>query len=89
MASSDEWRGCKWNSLSSARKSGKPADSRFRHVTLFLIAAVITAAVLRHTVHVYGGIPPEEIRTAAVIGILSFTPISALVALYVERRRRR
>lgn len=84
MASAEEWGGSKWNSL--AMEAHK---FRVRYVLLFIVAAVVTAAVLRHGIHVYGGIPPEDIRTAAVAGVLGFTVLSALAGLIAEMRRRR
>jgi hypothetical protein len=60
-------------------------DQRFRYVLTFLIGAVITAAGLRHAVHVYGGIPPEDIRTGALMAI----PIVAIVLFRRKRQLRR
>ena len=58
---------------------------RFRYVLAFLIAAVITAAALRHGVHVYGGISPEETRNDAIMAI----PAVALAIIVFRRKRRR
>jgi hypothetical protein len=44
-------------------------NSRFRHVVTFAMAAVAIAALLRHTVHVYGGYSPADIRTFALMAI--------------------
>jgi hypothetical protein len=44
-------------------------NARFRHVVAFAIAAVVTAALLRHTVHVYGGYSPADIRAGALMAI--------------------
>jgi hypothetical protein len=57
---------------------------RFRHVLAFLFAAVITAAALRHGVHVYAGISPAEIRSDAIMAI----PAVALAIIVFRRKRR-
>jgi hypothetical protein len=51
-------------------------NSRFRHLLVFLFAALVTAGFLRHTVHIYGGVAPEDMRRGALI-------ILAAVALIV------
>jgi hypothetical protein len=40
---------------------------RIRRFLAILAAAVVTAAALRHVIHVYGGLPREEIRSPALI----------------------
>ncbi|MFY9957967.1 hypothetical protein [Bradyrhizobium sp.] len=57
---------------------------RFRYVLAFLFAAVITAAALRHGVHVYAGISPAEIRSDAIMAI----PAVALAIIVFRRKRR-
>lgn len=57
-------------------------NSRFRHIVAFLMAAVFIAALLRHTVHVYGGIPPEQIRA----GALMVMPLVLLLLIVVDRK---
>ena len=49
-----------------------------------LFAAVVTAAALRHIVHVYGGIPREEIRLDALLTI----PLVVLAIILLRRKRR-
>jgi hypothetical protein len=44
-------------------------NARFRHVLAFAITAVVIAALLRHTVHVYGGYSPADIRGYALMSI--------------------
>ena len=58
---------------------------RFRHVLVFLIGALITAAALRHGFHVYGGFSREEIRLDALIAI----PALALAIVLIRRKRSR
>lgn len=61
-----------------------PTSFRMRYVLGIFLAAVVTAAVLRHVVHVYGGLSREDIRTIALIaagaGLLSI--------IYVRTRKR-
>jgi hypothetical protein len=61
-----------------------PLSFRFRHVLAVLFAAVVTAAALRHIVHVYGGIPREEIRVDALL----LTIPLAVLAIFLLRKRR-
>ena len=35
-----------------------------------MFAAVVTAAVLRHVIHVYGGLSREDIRFDALVGVV-------------------
>jgi hypothetical protein len=58
-------------------------EQRFRYALAFLIGAVITAAALRHGVHVYGGLSREEIRMAALMAI----PAVALAIIFFQRTR--
>jgi hypothetical protein len=45
---------------------------------------VITAAALRHGVHIYGGFSREEIRTGALMAI----PFVALAVIFFRKKRR-
>jgi hypothetical protein len=58
---------------------------RIRRAIIILIAAVVTAAVVRHCAHVDGGLAREEIRTWALLcaGAL----IGVLLATLLFRRR--
>jgi hypothetical protein len=60
-------------------------DRRFRYALAFLVGAVITAAALRHVLHVYGGIPREEMRWIALMAI----PAIALAIIFFRRKRQR
>jgi hypothetical protein len=62
-----------------------PRSFRLRNFLAIVFAAVLIAAILRHVLHVYGGIPREEIRADAFIAIL----IVAAVTLFVQRFSRR
>jgi hypothetical protein len=44
-----------------------PRDFRLRYFLLIVLAAVLIAAVLRHTLHVYGGLSREDIGFDAVL----------------------
>ena len=61
-------------------------NSRFRYLVRFLIAALLTAALLRHTVHIYGGITPEGIRKGALFVLVPIALV--LLALTVMGSRR-
>jgi ABC-type proline/glycine betaine transport system permease subunit len=58
---------------------------RVRYVLAFMIGAVITAAALRHGVHVYAGIAPEEIRKGALVAIA----VVALAIIVLRKKRQR
>jgi hypothetical protein len=98
IAQADEWRAAESKALDKvkalARKSwslwqGSASmvsfNRRFRYVPTFLLGALITAAALRHGVHVYGGISPEEIRAGALMAI----PAVALAIIFSRRKRQR
>jgi hypothetical protein len=73
-----------WNFWQGPARVMDHLNLRFKYIAAFLIGAVIIAAVLRHTVHVYGGFPREEIRTGALIAI-----VAVLLAIVFLRRKRR
>jgi hypothetical protein len=99
MASDEVWRAGKSKTLDSADELARitrgfwqgvairmdSLDRQLRYVLAFLIGAVITAAALRHGVHVYGGIPREEIRWYALMAI----PAVALAIVFFRRKRQR
>jgi hypothetical protein len=63
-----------------------PRSFRLRYFFVIAIAAVLTAAVLRHALHVYGGIPREEIRWDALMAAL--VAIGATLVIRKVWRRR-
>jgi hypothetical protein len=69
-----------WQGVASLMYS---LDQRFRYVLAFLFGAVITAAALRHAIHIYGGISREEIRAGALMAI----PAVALAIIFFRRKR--
>jgi hypothetical protein len=62
-----------------------PLTFRFRYFVAIVFAAVVTAAVLRHVVHIYGGLSREDIRFDALVGVV----LVSLVAIIYRRMRRR
>ena len=44
-----------------------PIKLRMRYLVGFFVAAVLTAAALRHVLHVHAGFAREEIRTGVLI----------------------
>lgn len=44
-----------------------PRDFRLRYFLLILVTSVLIAAVLRHTLHVYGNISPKDIGVDALL----------------------
>ena len=64
--------------------TGDKLNSRVRHILAALFAAAIVAAVLRHVLHVYGGLPREEIRVDALISLAAF----AIAMIFLRRKRR-
>jgi hypothetical protein len=58
-------------------------NSRFRNLLAFVVAALIVAGLLRHVVHVYGGIAPADIRWFALV---SLAPLALVVLALAERQ---
>jgi hypothetical protein len=99
IASAEEWRAAESKTLDSAKKIASitrdfwrgvasrmdSLNLRFRYVLAFLIGAVITAAGLRHGVHIYGGISPEDIRAGALLAI----PAVALAIIFFRGKSQR
>jgi uncharacterized membrane protein YeaQ/YmgE (transglycosylase-associated protein family) len=63
-----------------------PTKFRLRYLLGIFIAAVVTAAALRHFLHVDAGYTPEEIRTLALVPAV--VGIVLAIALFRWRRRR-
>ena len=60
-------------------------NARFRTIVMLSFAAVVTAALLRHGIHIYGGVTPTDIRIGSLFGI----PALGLVVLLLGVRRTR
>jgi hypothetical protein len=98
IASADEWRAAPSRSLDRVKKFARVIQSwwagacrmqdaintRVKYILAFLIGAVIAAAVLRHTVHVYGGFSREEIRAGALLAL----PAAVVVFYFIRKWRR-
>jgi hypothetical protein len=57
---------------------------RYRRSLAFMLGAVITAAFLRHMIHVQGGIPPAEIGAGAIV----IAAAMVLAMVFLGKRRR-
>jgi hypothetical protein len=55
-------------------------NSQFRRVFFFLIIGIAVAALLRHVIHVYGGVSPPDIRFAALTAVPVFSFVLLLPA---------
>ena len=62
-----------------------PREFRFRYFVGVVIAAILIAAMLRHVLHVYGGLSREDIRTDALIAVL----VIVLTTILLRRLSRR
>jgi heme/copper-type cytochrome/quinol oxidase subunit 4 len=62
-----------------------PIKLRMRYVVGFFVAAVLTAAALRHVLHVHAGFAREEIR----IGVLIAAGVGIFLAIVLFRWSRR
>jgi hypothetical protein len=60
-------------------------DTRFRHIVWTVSSAIPIAALLRHGLHVYGGISREDIRLSALIAVGVVTA-AVLLSLRLSRR---
>jgi hypothetical protein len=61
-----------------------PRDFRLRYFLMIVFAAVLIAAVLRHTLHVYGNISPKDIGVDA---LLAASAVGLLMFLFRNRFR--
>ena len=73
----------RWNFWPGIASMMDALNLRFRHVVAFIVGALIVAAVLRHTIHVYGGFSREEIRA----GALAALPAVVLAIIFLQRKR--
>jgi len=87
VLSAEKRRVIKRNAVMRGYCMWDPRTFRFRNFVAIALAAIITAAVLRHTLHVYGGINREEIRWHALTAV--FIVISAFGARVLVKRMRR
>ena len=64
-----------------------PTQIRMRYLILILLATVLTASLLRHTLYVEGGLTRKQIWEAAMFAIAIGT-IAAVAFSRWKRRRR-
>jgi len=62
-----------------------PREFRFRYLIGIVLAAILIAALIRHTLHVYGGLSREDIRADALIAVL----VIVLTSIVIRRLSRR
>jgi hypothetical protein len=58
-------------------------NSRFKAVLILALAAILAAAFLRHSIHMYAGISPANIRVGSLLVV---SPL-AVVLLFLGLRR--
>ncbi len=62
-----------------------PREFRLRYLVAIVIGTILIAALLRHVLHVYGGVSREDIRVDALIAAL----IVGIAAIVYKRAYRR
>ena len=62
-----------------------PREFRLRYVVVIVVGTILIAALLRHVLHVYGGLSREDIRVDALIAAL----IVGVAAIAYKRAYRR
>jgi hypothetical protein len=72
-------------SLREEQQRLDPLKFRFRYLIGIVLAAILIAAALRHTLHVYGGLSRQNIRADALIALLIV--VAAVIALRRLSRR--
>jgi hypothetical protein len=55
-----------------------PREFRLRYFVVLAFATVLLAALLRHVLHVYGGLSREDIRVDALLAALAIGVMAAL-----------
>ena len=63
-----------------------PTNVRLRYLIGIFLIAVVTAALLRHVIHVYGGFTREEIRTIALLAA-GIGVVLAVTFLRIRKRK--
>jgi hypothetical protein len=63
-----------------------PRQFRLRYFLAIVFGAILIAALLRHVLHVYGGMSREDIRADALIAAL-FIGVGAILLRALYRRR--
>ena len=63
-----------------------PRQFRLRHFLTIVLGAILIAALLRHVLHVYGGLSREDIRADALIAA-ALIAVGAVLLRKLYRRR--
>ena len=63
-----------------------PREFRLRYLVAIMVGTILIAALLRHVLHVYGGLSREDIGVDALIAALI---VGAAAILYKRAYRRR
>jgi hypothetical protein len=64
-----------------------PLNSRLKYFLMAVFAAVLTAATLRHIIHIYGGFTRQEIRLGAIVAIAAIAAIAFAVTILRRKPR--
>jgi hypothetical protein len=56
-----------------------PREFRLRYFVGIVVAAILIAALLRHVLHVYGGLSRQDIRVDALIALAIVTTTTILL----------
>jgi hypothetical protein len=64
-----------------------PREFRFRYLIGIVLATILIAALLRHVLHVYGGLSREDIRADALIALLIVSATTILLRRLSRSRR--
>ena len=66
--------------------TGTSDRQRLWTIIVFVVAALLVAATLRHALHIYGGMLPEEIRAYSLLALMAAGLL--LIAWRASRRSR-
>jgi DNA-directed RNA polymerase subunit RPC12/RpoP len=61
-------------------------STKFKTITLMALAAILVAAILRHTLHVLAGISPGDIRSSSLLLICALGIVIVLFRIFLLRR---
>lgn len=73
---------------SDGRTMRDPREFRLRYFIAIVLMATIAAAILRHTLHVYGGWTREGIRVEALTGAMVIGGLAILFRRWGGRKSR-
>jgi hypothetical protein len=61
-------------------------NSRFKVIILMALAAIFVAGVLRHALHVYAGISPDDIRSDSLLLVCAMAIVVVFFRILRLRR---